>query len=313
MNHKMNIPFYKQHNRKTAFRNKRILLIICISLFFTTACTGCQLVKKDANSTNNTLQLAKENMASSNDKLIGIYVTTEYIDNSDNKIYGTLDNENQTISFPDIEGYALLYPSFEKDGETYNYCVNKAFSNINILLTDEGLEVSGTLYYDTSKIALLQPCDSPEEELSFFVHPVYEATDGKVYLILSTDSGIFVSDENGKTSHTISGTRTRTIDGQSDNIQTKFTTSYEATVPVITIVFTQMDQTGNILQSDTYSTADIPESYKRNPDSAYILVTSTDQNGTVTYDVINNEEEGYSFYIPTSSLICEEAYIEIEN
>lgn len=328
---------------------KRRTALLFAGILLVSSTTGCQLADTD--------------MRSSNDTLIGIYVTKEFIDPAigeddyytssfgsvtkkeadGDRVYGNLDKENETISFPDINGFALLCFQQEENGNTYFRTINESFSDTDISIINESREISGTLYYDSSKIANHYYAESTEElleefedfdasrvtteeqedgtilydyategeDLTLYIHPIYETANGEVYLIAQLGS-TFLS--QGDISTSFSSSESSTLNGKtSESSYTKFTVSVKAANPVEKIIFTQFDSKGNVLQEDTYTSANMPETYTRKRDSAYILVTSTDLTGNITYSTINQEDETFSLYLPTDNIFCQDASIDIKD
>ena len=260
-------------------------------------------------------------MRSSNDTLIGVYVTREFIDpavgeehyytssfesviekgTDGNRVYGNLDKENETISFPGINGFALLCIQQEEDGNTYMKTINEFFSDTNTSIINDSYEVSGTLYYSDEG-----------EDLILYMHPIYETANGEFYLI-SQLGGTLLS-QGGDISTSFSSSESSTADGSTtESSYREFTVSVKEATPVEKIIFTQFDSKGNVLQEDTYTSANMPESYSRKKGSAYILVTSTDLDGTITYDIINQEDGAFPLYLPTDDILCQEVSIDIED
>lgn len=295
-------------------KNKKRIALLFTGMLLVLSTAGCQLADAD--------------MRSANDTLIGIYVSKEYIDAfsyyisssgslnakmvDDGRVYGTLDKENETISFPDINGFALLCFQQEENGNTYFSTINEHFSDTSTSIIGESREVSGTLYYDSSKVANHYFEESTEgEDLTLYIHPIYETANGEVYLT-AEPGGTFFS--QGDISTSFSSSESSTLGGSTtESSYTKFTVSVKAASPVEKIIFTQFDSKGNVLQEDTYTSANMPETYTRKRDSAYILVSSTDFAGNITYSTINQEDETFSLYLPTDDIFCEDASINIED
>lgn len=329
---------------------KRRTALLFAGILLVSSTTGCQLADAD--------------MRSSNDTLIGVYVTREFIDpavgeddyytssfgsvtekgTDANRVYGNLDKENDTISFPGINGFALLCVQQEEEGNAYFKTINECFSDTSTSIINDSCEVSGTLYYDSSKVANHYYAESTEElleefedfdasrvtteeqedgtilydyategeDLTLYMHPIYETANGEVYLI-SQPGGTLLS-QGGDISTSFSSSESSTADGSTtESSYRKFTVSVKEATPVEKIIFTQFDSKGNVLQEDTYTSANMPESYSRKKGSAYILVTSTDLDGTITYDIINQEDGAFPLCLPTDNIFCEDASIDIKD
>lgn len=307
MKHSIALFFKKFNGYFGTSKAKKQIALLFTGILLVSSTTGCQLADAD--------------MRSSNDTLIGVYVTREFIDpavgeehyytssfesviekgTDGNRVYGNLDKENETISFPGINGFALLCIQQEEDGNTYMKTINEFFSDTNTSIINDSYEVSGTLYYSYEG-----------EDLTLYMHPIYETANGEVYLI-SQLGGTLLS-QGGDISTSFSSSESSTADGSTtESSYREFTVSVKEATPVEKIIFTQFDSKGNVLQEDTYTSANMPESYSRKKDSAYILVTSTDLDGTITYDIINQEDGAFPLFLPTDDILCQEVSIDIED
>lgn len=283
---------------------KRLLSIFILFIFIGTTCTGCQLAKSDYSSVGDTL--------------IGAYVTTEYIDTYDwdnlsmsasgsmsvnqkdqGRIYGTLDKENETVTFPGIEGFALIQLKEEKDGQTYNKLLSDGFSDTCTNIMDNSEEITGTIYYDNATTG---------EDYSVYVNPIYQCSNGDIYLMSST--GMMLSDD-GDYSESISSQKTATTNTSDASSLSKVTVYFKSSLPAKQVAFTQVDKNGNVLLEDAYTTKDFPETYSRKPDCDYILVAKMDCNGDTIYDVINKDEDSYTLYLQSDSFFCNGVTVEI--
>ena len=321
---------------------KRLLSIFSIFILIGITCTGCQLAKPDYSSVGDTL--------------IGAYVTTEYVDTYDlghnslstsdsvsvdkkdlGRIYGTLDKENETVTFPGIEGYSLINLKEEKDGQTYIKLISDGFSDTCTNIMDNSEEITGTIYYDASKLSLHYYCETPDEDYenregitctteeledgsilydyattgddySVYVNPIYQCSNGDIYLMSST--GMMLSDD-GDYSESISSQKTATTNTSDASSLSKVTICFKSNLPAEQVTLTQMDKNGNVLQKDSYSAKEFPESYSRKPDCDCILVTKTDCNDDTSYDVIHKDEDSYTLYLQSDSFFCEGVSVEI--
>jgi hypothetical protein len=306
-----NIFYEKIMNSFNTIFGKKKLAFVLAGLLCLSSTTGCQL--------------AKESMSSSEDTLIGVYVTTDYIDTydwdnfsisssgsvsvkqrDDGKVYGTLDSENDTISFPNIDGFAFLNLSKVKDGETYQASIaTEHFCETYSDISDNGNEISTSLYYDSNKAAL-----QDETESSFYLHPIYQTAGGDVYFIAGK-GGFLIT--NGEMSTTFSNSKSAVSNGKTDTSLTEFTINVKSATPAETVVFTQVAENGTTLQEDTYTAEQFPETYTRKNGCAYILVAITDSDGNTRYETINAEDETFSLFLPTDDIFCDEVMIEVEN
>ncbi|MGN0293901.1 MAG: hypothetical protein ACI4D3_07860 [Lachnospiraceae bacterium] len=123
--------------------------------------TGCSLAAEDGISENG------------GDRLVGMFLTTEYVDAVDwdhvdisalmedgtvsggeEKIYGTFDQEKGEYVFEGLEGYSLGVINLkDEDGEAYLASVaSDCFSDVHLNMGDLENTCSGVLYFDRTQI-----------------------------------------------------------------------------------------------------------------------------------------------------------------
>lgn len=322
---------------------KKLFTILSICVLFITTCTGCQLA------------LPEE--ATAGDELIGVYVTTENLQKTENididifgnismeqsnqgKIYGTFDEESETLTFPDISGHPLfLITEYDEDGAAYHRIVTDASErNTSVNASDTGTvstEISGTFYYDANKVAAQFYCDEPEEEyeemegvvrtteeyedgtieyvystpgehVTLYCNSLYKTPAGEFYIIPET--GVHLQGNCGISQ----SSDAKTTNGKQTNVESfKVTARFEEMISTDTATFTQIDENGQTIQEDSFRINTIPESYAFSPKCEYIFVTNTDMKGNTRYDIINKDEETYSVYFSTDHIFCQEVGIEI--
>ncbi len=321
-------------------REKFALIFIIIFLFI--SCTGCQL--------------AQPEKGIAGDKLVGAYITTEavtvYEDSylslnpmwfgspepeNDGKIYGTFDEENNTLTFPNITGYPLFQLTVEMDGVPSHSIISDA-SDLHQLISRsdteaDKIEISGTFYYDTNKVATHFYCDEPDEEyeqmediivtteeygdgemeyhyqtpgqdINFYVNSLYQTPSGEYYII--ADTGTFCC--GGDSSQTLSSEAT--VDSK-ELSSFQVTANFKEMVSTDTVTFTQIDKNGKALKEDTYTADNFPETYTYPDNADYILITRTDMNGIVRYETINRDDDFYSCFFSTDTVFCEELQLEV--
>lgn len=150
--------------------------------------------------------LAREELQSpGEDRLAGIFVTEDYIEpapprleagtdgeiiaspQETPKIYGILDGLEEMgkapVEFPGLEGYGIYGLELPADGlreaAGYNTC-DPVFTDISYNVLDQEESVEASLYVPAG------------QRQTYYFHPVYQQTDGQVYLLpgtgISTDS-----------------------------------------------------------------------------------------------------------------------------
>lgn len=321
---------------------RRKFAFIFIMIFLFAFCTGCQL--------------AQPEKGVAGDKLVGAYITTEAVTiyedadpalnpmwfgspepESDGKIYGTFDEETNTLTFPNITGYPLFQLTEEIDGVPSHRLISDASDNHTFLSQSDTAadktEISGTFYYDTNKVVTHFYCDEPDEEYEqmeniivtteeyedgevvyhyqtpgeevyFYVNSLYQTPTGEYYMI--ANMGTFCS--GGDSSQTLSSEAT--IDSKEVS-SFKVTVNFKEMISTDTVTFTQMDKNKKALKEDTYTADTFPETYTYPANADYILITKTDMNGNVRYETINRDDDFYSCFFGTDTIFCEERQLEV--
>lgn len=267
-------------------------LLLAISTIFL---TGCQLAKP-------------EKAPEVQDRLAGVLVTREHLDLFDmeaylndhaseqlkgdhelsdtagyeGRIYGELiqvgtyedGDAKYELSFPDVEGYFQvdLFVSatgdWEPEGEYYGYSTgNGGFYDVK----------SGTAYGDNSRESNLEMTMAVWQEgtVTLYMNPVYQTGDGRVYV--TTGNGISADlSMSGEVTHTLSSTRTTTIDGKTESDTTNLIVHAVHRLSAQELQLIQMDENHRILSLDTYEVGSFPEKLTMEKDTAYLIVQTSD-------------------------------------
>lgn len=257
--------------------NKRILaaLLACVMMLL----CGCQLADPNAGPETETAQ----------DAMVGVFITTEYLDLFDLEAYlqdnmgsitegGTVPADDFRYSgriyaaatdngyeFEGLEG--MLLASFWIETEYEGYwasTVGNGLSDVQnkYLSTDTGssIEHSANIYL---------PCNI--DEVCFYLNPVYQTKDGEVYLMAG--SGISMSTSlGGQMSQTMSAKASYTEDGQQLEYNYNSTLTVSCIDVPTEVVFIQMDENHNILRRDSYNPGQLPEEITPEKGAAYILI-----------------------------------------
>ncbi len=178
-----------------------IALIFAIALML----PGCSLLREDGEPADA-------------DRLVGVYITENYIDSFDFEAYvqdnasslsggGEISREDAAkytrriyaemtdgkASFP-IEGIAFIAARYEKDGESYNG------SDYGDKLADVHLSINVSDDMETTVLTGKLFADSGAGHMSAYCNPVYQQADGRVYLV----PGEGVSANMGSMTHSLS-------------------------------------------------------------------------------------------------------------
>lgn len=128
--------------------------------------TGCRLADKEKGQT-------------SEDLLIGFFVTLDYVDSEDENgrergpIYGT--EKGDTYQFGDLKGYGMYFKTYDGAVSGAN---DEEIRDLKIGGGDQ-FSLEGTLYVESGK------------KHSMYANAVYQTSDGKVYLIPGQTGAMF--------------------------------------------------------------------------------------------------------------------------
>lgn len=180
---------------------------LAIALIFALALMlpGCSLLREDGEPADA-------------DRLVGVYITENYIDSFDFEAYvqdnasslsgsGEISREDAAkytrriyaeitdgkTSFP-IEGIAFIAARYEKDGESYNG------SDYGDKLADVHLSINVSDDMETTVLTGKLFADSGAGHMSAYCNPVYQQADGRVYLV----PGEGMSANMGSMTHSLS-------------------------------------------------------------------------------------------------------------
>lgn len=313
---------------------KRVLTAFLAVLLVISFC-GCQLALKDAGG------------SAGKDKLIGVFVTREYLDLFD--MDGYLNDNLQNLSGGEIhvEGndekyqgrlYAVLqeitltsdtgekstmqeYVFPGADGISYFAARVPAAEGRESYITsgsDEAISDGqlGLNYGDTEdKITLdgtIYLADL-SGNYSCYINPVYQSEDGSVYAV--SGDGMEMCSGAGM-SQTLEEKSTVTENGVSKTVISSIKISIETLSPPEKIVLLQMDKDSTILSKAEYNPGELPDTLKPEPATAYILeeTYAHDASGeeVVTRKLFSAQDETLSAFYARADGICVRQWTALE-
>lgn len=278
-----------------------LLTIIMVML------TGCQLAQED---------VGEEAVVP--DRLVGVYITDEYLDLFDMEGYlqdnwngeeeltiedggeyaGRIYAEKVTrttsegyswtsYEFSDVEGILLAeFLITPEDGTEENSYwssdvgegLNEVHSSLSTTDTGDNIGVEATMYLSSLSV-----------ERIYYFNPVYQTGDGEVYLMQG--SGCNYNPEiGGAFAHSISETRTVT----EDDVTTEESTTVKITMDMVEVakkvILIQMDENHQELARIEAVPGGMPEELTVETDCAYILVEQIQADGTVIRNICQEDE-----------------------
>ena len=319
-----------------------IILACVLAVSFVLGATGAVTFATDE-PTDNTGDASK-------DRLIGVFITTEYLDLFDSESY-VKDNADKVLSGGELGSsdsaqyqgklYAILVDEPYTDPETGETATTKKFVFDGI----EGISYFAARYTDESGTQYLGAGD--DDAISdahtglhytdagdgidmkgtiyvsaskgydvFYCNPVYQTAAGEVYLV----SGQGVS-YGGELSAGMSGSQalkeeqTVTIDGKSETVSSSIEVSICFMDTPIGTSILQFDRDGSIVARADYAAGALPAEITASPDTEYIIaetrMSSADGKEIVTRELFRQDDESLYAFFCREDGICIKQYCSI--
>lgn len=309
-------------------KNKKLFMGICL-LIISMLIGGCSLAVPEAESNGD-------------DRLIGAFITSEYLDLFDidaylndhvnelinskeliaadtseynQRLYASIDQKNSTdpfdweISFPNVTGISFFSPywsSEDSNGYWGNVCDNGICdSNISINSSDTGNEttLTGTIYILPEKT---------DEIIAYYVNPVYQTADGDIYV--QPGSGFSTSgdcSEGEKISTTLSDQIDTMENGKTMSVKSSVAINIAVMYKPLKITLYQMDSDHQIIKSESYTPGKLPETLRAETGTEYILAETEKEALTgetfISREIYNYTEDEENiiktFYVQDSNIL----------
>ena len=290
-------------------RNTFMKKIVCMVLVCMMCFSGCSLAVEDAGEEN----------AKPQDRLIGVFITTDYLDLFDmeaylenhwdeldgavidgreysQRLYATIDKHNSTepidweITFEDMEGICFFDATFQNKGEEpFTMIIGgdeicDVISHLSVTDGVESVTLTGTLY------ALAKG-----SEIQFYVNPVYQTDEGEIYAV--TGHGYHMSGELG-------GSTTVNIEEETTVTEDDVTQTYGGAVEItietikqepVRVRLQYMSEDFGVLQTEEYPAGEMPEKLAVIAGTSCVIVETQWEDGSVTRELFEPEEDGRVF------------------
>ena len=276
---------------------RKLLIAVCCALILC-ALAGCKLAKESAEA--NTYE----------DRLIGVFITTEYLDLFDFEGYfndnfnsfqgGELNMDGKNTQKYQGRLYAVLVPrtlTNEETGETtvtheyvfesvegIQYCVptiqaTEVENSYIATMSDPAISDGHTSIYvgdDENRVSIDGTIfiTSSNKMNTYYFNPVYQSADGSVYAV-SGDSVMFSSEAYGEGSaysQTLDATTTITENGKTKKDSISIKISISVTFAPERIVILQMGPDNTIVSQTEYEPDEMPEDLMLETGTAYFIV-----------------------------------------
>ena len=244
--------------------------------------------------------------------LIGAFVSEEDLDIDDLEVTATgkiqwkrgrlyAEKWEKSWRFPDLPdggGIFSVLPMESEDanGETESPLLNSDFpeivyigslgkadgrSNVNrgngVRTTD--IDLSGEVY----------ACGS--RHVIFKFYPIYQTSDGRIYLTRGNSMGMSGSDGASMT-HTLTSDKTETIGGKSERVKVRVAITAVSRPTPTKFTVAHMDENDDLLKLEEFAPDALPESITAADGAAYLIGTSYGQDGdgeTAEYSICNRD------------------------
>lgn len=284
------------------------------------------------------------------DRLIGVLVTTEYLDLFDFERYFN-DHAGQFVNGGDVvvestggyqeRIYAVLTTETLTDretGEQYEYR-NYVFDGISGIgyfapriedeyggytgssldegITDGHMDVVCTDEGDSLTLEGTIYVDPGRMDAQYYVNPVYQCADGAVYV--TSGSGYMLSGDHGEGevfSTTLDASTTASENGTVQTVSCSVTLHLAVMFPPEQIVLVQMDGESKVISRREYAPGEVPEVLGLEQDTVYLVVEThkrdTAGEETVGRELYQSDTTSIGTFYAREDGICQEQWTELK-
>ena len=319
-------------------RNKKIAAV-CMAALLLGTLTGCQLA------------LADKGTEATEDRLVGVFVTTEYLDLFDMEGYlndniGRFQDGEIMIDGNGGKYQGRLYAELKKktiaveetgetfDTEEYTFESVAGFSFFTALvpatkertsyyttMSDDGISDSktGIVSKDEGNALDLEGTIyvSPSgEQNAYYINPVYQDAEGRVYA--TSGSGFFTGEgqaEGQIYSQTLSATTTLTENGKTVKNSASVKITLNVMNPPKKIVLLQMDRNSSVVSRAEYAPGTLPKEISPEPGVEYIVIethkTGSDGNDTVARTLYGKDAQTLYTFYCREDGVCVKQWTQV--
>lgn len=300
-------------------KGKLLTGLVLLGLLF--ALAGCQLAREDAAS------VAKS------DKLIGVYITEDFLDLSfdmegypNDHINAVVDGGTMDPTGRDTGAYqdklygaetskTVTLPDGQKEKQvSYTFPGAEGVCCLLPVRVEEGdggywkaLESDAAVHMEETHI---KTTDAGEEisvegtlyiptgqgEKVFHANGIYETPDGQVYLQPSASYSVRADEDGGGISLTMDSTESETMNGETKAEKRSIQVNIRTVPPVESLVLLQMDEDSRVLDRREFMPGQAPETLTPQADTAYIILESHRRDGSVNREIFNKKDETLQSY-----------------
>ena len=270
---------------------RNIVISICSALILLTL-QGCRLARETAGEDGY------------EDRLVGIFVTTDYLDAED-RLYATLTAAEEYV-FEDVEGICYFAPTIPAAAQRDSYIssmwdegISDGHLDVSIGEEEESTTLEGTLYVTPS---------FKNHTLHF--NPVYQSAKGDIYT--TAGSGFEVNhdsdSEDSSFSQTLDATTTLTENGRIRTDSISITLSVSIMFTPEKIVVLQMDTDSGLISRTEYAPDALPETFLLDTSTNYIIVETHKRDDTgaliISRGIYGKDDETADTFAAREDGIC---------
>ena len=298
-------------------------------------------------------QLAKESIGlnETEDRLIGIFITTEHIDLFDfdsylednigsiqggeftidgntqeyqGRLYATMTSKSETSEETGLTMTTEEYTFEGIDGMSYFAPIVRAaegHDNYTTVISDEAFSDGHTTLNhgdDESSITLEATVYvAPSGKMqTYYYNPVYQSADGSVYVVSGSGHSFYAEPygEGAVYSQTIESSTTTREDGKDKTDSISIKASISVMCPPVKTVIIQMDQESAILSQSEYEPDEVPNVIELESDTDYFIVETHKQDETeikISREIYDRGVEDITTFSARADGVCIRQWTQI--
>ena len=222
--------------------------------------------------------------------------------------------ETREFSFEEVEGIHYIcasIPATENEGSitmtSSDEEVSDGHTSIHTSDEENSISLEGTIYYSPAGTG----------SITFFLNPVYQSSDGRVYAVTGTGISSHGDHTEGSLySQTFEESTTFTENGKTKTSHTSIKISFSIMFPPSKIIVRQMDEESSVISSTEYQPGKLPETLEISKDTAFIMVEThkQDRDGKpiVTRSLYDKDDETLATYYCRDDGICVKQHTSLE-
>ncbi len=311
-------------------RKQIISMIMLLCLLFL---SGCQLAREGAD------KVAQDDY----DRLIGVFITTEYLDLFDMEAYlndninsitsGASKHTQTTIpqnaaqaysrriyadikedgsgdsrdySFEGLDGILMIMPTVHADNSEDAYITATSDSEVSEISAAVGdhQKLEGTIYA------------SSREHASFYFNPIYQTPGGAIYLTAGQGISGNLSDESAF-SQSIKEDYTSSYNGETKASSMEVSVKIQGKQDFVSYDILQMDENDQCIDAKSFTPDHMPDTIQAAPGAEYIIVAGSTATGQTPqkerqiYDITGVDDPEIQVFVPLDHGILAKTSISV--